>query len=89
MGLHLSPGQRVDFLQQGTGNVVIGGSGVTINATPGLKLRARYSGASLLCIRPNVYVLTGDFNETPQVSITGAIDDCIFASGSDVYRVAR
>jgi hypothetical protein len=83
------PGQRVDFLRQGTGDVVIGGTGVTIHATPGLKLRARYSGASLLCVRPNVYVLAGDLDETPQVSVTGAIDDYIFASGSDVYRVAR
>lgn len=79
-----SPGQRVDFLRQGTGNVVIGGSGVTINATPGLKLRARYSGASLLCIRPNVYVLTGDLDEAfSPLSLSPAL----WLDAADVFTI--
>lgn len=58
--LDLSVGQRIDILQLGTGQVTVTASGATVNATPGLKLRARYSGASLLCTGTDTYVLAGD-----------------------------
>lgn len=58
---NLVAGERIDLLNLGTGTVSISGSGVTVNATPGTKLRAQYSSASLLCIQNNMsYVLIGD-----------------------------
>ena len=58
---NLVAGERIDLLNLGTGTVTISGSGVTINGTPGLKLRAQYSAASLLCTSNNIsYVLIGD-----------------------------
>lgn len=58
---NLVAGERIDLLNLGTGTVQISGAGVTVNATPGLKLRAQYSSASLLCIQNNMsYVLIGD-----------------------------
>lgn len=53
-------GQRIDLAQTGTGQVTVVASGVTINGTPGLKLRAQYSGASLFCTASNTYLLIGD-----------------------------
>lgn len=58
--LALSAGQRIDFAQLGSGQVTFVASGVTLNATPTLKTRARYSAASLVCLSSNVYLLTGD-----------------------------
>jgi hypothetical protein len=43
-----------------TGQVTISASSVTINATPGLKLRTQYSAATLLCLATDTYVLIGD-----------------------------
>ncbi|MFZ9242228.1 MAG: hypothetical protein ACO295_03370, partial [Sediminibacterium sp.] len=40
-------GTRIDILQTGAGQVTVGGAGVTINGTPGLKLRTQWSGATL------------------------------------------
>lgn len=56
----LTAGQKIDFLNLNTGVVTFVGSGVTLNATPGLKFRARYSAATLVCITTNNYVLMGD-----------------------------
>lgn len=56
----LSAGQRIDLIQLGTGQVTVVASSVTINGTPGLKLRARYSAATLICLSSNTYVLVGD-----------------------------
>lgn len=58
--LDLSIGQRIDILQLGVGQVTVSASSATVNATPGLKLRDRYSGASLLCTGVDTYVLAGD-----------------------------
>lgn len=58
--LDLSVGQRIDLLQMGAGQVTVSGSGATVNGTPGLKLRAQYSGASLVCTAADTYVLVGD-----------------------------
>jgi hypothetical protein len=58
--LDLSVGQRIDLLQLGTGQVTVVASGATVNGTPTLKLRARYSAATLLCRATDTYVLIGD-----------------------------
>jgi hypothetical protein len=61
--LGLSTGQRIDFLWNGfVAAVTFSGSGVTLNGTPGLKLRARYSAATLVCLSSNNYVLIGDLS---------------------------
>jgi hypothetical protein len=60
--LDLQPGQRIDLLRLNTGLVEVVASGTTVNATPGLKLRARYSAATLLCIASNTYILSGDLS---------------------------
>lgn len=54
-------GTSIDFLQLGAGQVTVAGaSGVTVNATPGLKLRAQYSAATLVKTASNTWVLVGD-----------------------------
>jgi len=58
--LDLATGGRIDLLQLGAGQVTVSASGATVNGTPGLKLRAQYSGASLVCTASDVYVLVGD-----------------------------
>jgi hypothetical protein len=35
---------------------------VTLNGTPDLKLRARYSAATLVCTASDTYVLVGDLS---------------------------
>ena len=58
--LDLATGQRIDLLRLGTGTVTVVADNATVNATPGLKLRARYSAATLLCVGTDDYVLLGD-----------------------------
>ena len=59
--LGLSIGQRIDFLWNGfVAAVTFSGSGVTLDGTPGLNLRTRFSWATLLCTGTNSYVLIGD-----------------------------
>lgn len=58
----LSAGQRIDLAQLGAGQVTVVASGVTVSATPSLKLRAQYSAASLVCISSGVYLLLGDLD---------------------------
>jgi hypothetical protein len=55
-------GSQINILQTGTGQTTIVpvSGGVTINATPGLKLRARWSSATLIKRAENVWVLAGD-----------------------------
>ena len=60
--LDLSVGQRIDIAQLGAGQTTIVASGTTVNATPGLKLRAQYSVATLLCTASDVYLLLGDLS---------------------------
>lgn len=45
-----------------TSGVTVSGTGVTLNGTPGLKLRAAYSSATLICLASNVWVLVGDLS---------------------------
>ena len=55
-------GSQINILQTNTGQTTIApvDGGVTINATPGLKLRARWSSATLIKRAENVWVLVGD-----------------------------
>jgi hypothetical protein len=56
-----SVGATIDIFQKGSGQVTIAAaSGVTVYATPGLKLRAQYSGATLIKRDTNTWILTGD-----------------------------
>ncbi len=61
--LGLSAGQRIDFAWiNAATSVTFSASSVTLNGTPGLKLRARYSAATLVCLASNTYVLVGDLS---------------------------
>jgi 2-keto-4-pentenoate hydratase len=54
-------GSQVHLLQTGAGQVTVAGaSGVTVNATPGLKFRAQWSGATLIKRATDSWVLVGD-----------------------------
>lgn len=54
-------GTQITFIQRGTGNLVfVAGSGASIESTPGLKLRTRYSVATATKIASNVWSLYGD-----------------------------
>ena len=54
-------GTQIDLAQIGAGQVTVAqGSGVTVSATPGLKLRARYAGATLIKIGTDAWLLFGD-----------------------------
>ena len=54
-------GTSLDILQTGTGQVTIAGAaGVTVNATPGLKLRTRLSSATIFKRAENTWVVYGD-----------------------------
>ena len=56
-------GTQISILQTGTGQVTIAAvtSGTTtVNATPGLKLRAQWSAATLIKRAANLWVATGD-----------------------------
>jgi hypothetical protein len=60
--LDLAVGQKIDILQTGAGQVTVSGSGATVNGTPGLKFRAQYSAATLLCTAADTYILIGDLS---------------------------
>jgi len=54
-------GTKIDFAQLGAGQVTFAGaSGVTVNSTPTLKLRAQYSGASCIKTATDTWLLVGD-----------------------------
>ena len=54
-------GTSIDILQTGAGQVTIAGAvGVTVNATPGLKLRTQWSSATLFKRAENTWVVYGD-----------------------------
>lgn len=54
-------GDQINLMQLGLGQVTVSGAvGVTVNGTPGTKLRARYSGATLICVGTNDFVVVGD-----------------------------
>jgi hypothetical protein len=54
-------GTSIDILQTSTGQVTIAGdAGVTVNSTPGLKLRTQWSSATLFKRATNTWVVFGD-----------------------------
>jgi hypothetical protein len=55
-------GSQLNILQTGAGQTTIApvSGSVTVNATPGLKLRAQWSSATLIKRAENVWVLAGD-----------------------------
>ena len=56
-------GTTITILRTNVGNVDIQGSaGVTVNATPGQRLRARWSSASLIKRSSDLWVLVGDLS---------------------------
>lgn len=57
----LSAGAQIHLLAL-TSGVSVSGTGVTLNGTPGLKLRTAYSSATLICLGTNNWVLVGDLS---------------------------
>lgn len=56
-------GRAVDIAQMGAGGVTVApGSGVTLRATPGLKCRAQYSGATAIKIATDEWLIVGDLS---------------------------
>jgi hypothetical protein len=56
-------GTRITILRANTGAASVAGAvGVTVNATPGLNLRAQWSAATLLKRAANTWVLMGDLS---------------------------
>jgi hypothetical protein len=56
-------GSVINLVQTNTGQTtVVATAGVTINGTPGLKLRAQWSGASLIKRGTDTWVLVGDLS---------------------------
>jgi len=56
-------GTSIDILQTSTGQVTIAGAvGVTVNATPGLKLRTQWSSATLFKRATDTWVVMGDLS---------------------------
>lgn len=54
-------GSQINIIQTGAGQVTVAGAGgVTVNATPGLKLRAQWSAATLIKRATDTWVLVGD-----------------------------
>jgi hypothetical protein len=54
-------GTQIHFLAL-TAGVSVAETGVTLNATPGKKLRTAYSSATLICLGTNNWVLVGDLS---------------------------
>jgi hypothetical protein len=55
-------GTQISILQTGASQVTVGGAGVTINGTPGLKLRAQWSAATLIKRATDTWALVGDLS---------------------------
>jgi hypothetical protein len=54
-------GTTIDIIQTGTGQITIAGQGgVTVNATPGLKLRTQWSSVTLLKRATDTWLVFGD-----------------------------
>ena len=61
--VNMATGATLVILQTGAGQVTIAGaSGVTVNGTPGLKLRTQWSSATLIKRAANTWVALGDLS---------------------------
>lgn len=58
--LTAEPGTQITLLARTAGVSVTAGTGVSLLATPGTKLRGAGSVATLICLAPNNWVLAGD-----------------------------
>ena len=77
-------GTSIDILQKGTGQVtVVGGSGVTVNASRSLKLRAQNSAATLIEIATDTWQLVGDL--TPVAPAFGAYQSTLQSLSAGTY----
>lgn len=57
----LNPGDRIDFIQDGTGQITFAASGVTLQSKGAkLKTSAQYAGATVFCVAAGQYRLIGD-----------------------------
>jgi len=62
-GITFPVGTSIDFYQSsGTGAAFVAGAGVTIQCTPGLKLRSLFSSATLTKVAANTWLLYGDLS---------------------------
>jgi hypothetical protein len=59
-GFTFPTGTQINFLNIGTGVITFVGSSATVNGTPGLKLRAQWSSATLIKRAANTWVVVGD-----------------------------
>lgn len=60
-GVAIDVGKAIDIAQMGAGQVTFApGAGVTLRATPGLKMRAQYSGATVRKIATDEWLIVGD-----------------------------
>jgi hypothetical protein len=55
-------GTQINILQTGAGQVTVAAGSTTVNATPGLKLRAQWSSATLIKRATDTWVLVGDLS---------------------------
>lgn len=56
-------GTHIDIARLGAAGVtVVGAIGVSVNGTPGLKLRAQYSAATLIEVAADTWLLVGDLS---------------------------
>jgi 2-keto-4-pentenoate hydratase len=56
-------GTHVDIVRLNTGTVAVtGATGVTVNATPGNKLRARYSAGTAILYAGDTWLVVGDLS---------------------------
>ena len=61
--VNFAVGTQIVVIQTGAGQTTfVGGSGVTVNATPGLKLRAQWSSAVCIKRAANTWVVLGDLS---------------------------
>lgn len=57
----LNVGERIDFIQDGTGQITFAASGITLASSGGLlKTANRYAGATIICVAANQYRLIGN-----------------------------
>jgi len=55
-------GTQINLLQTNTGQVTVSAGSTTVSATPGLKLRAQWSSATLIKRNTDTWVLVGDLS---------------------------
>lgn len=61
--VNFATGTQIHILQTNTGQVTIAGnSGVTVNGTPGLKIRSQWSSVTLIKRAANTWVAVGDLS---------------------------